>query len=197
MGKIHDDLEAFKTDRLFEFREFYQLKYKPGKLDPNHLVYRSYYEPLHINEGENVISGTQLIGVSTNPSFLAFLASDRCEDKSVVIIPVTGDKSTPVTPEKLDTPVITSAQINPGSTRSRLLVQWEPVHHATAYIVEYTTDGGTYKALPECSDDETSISQIIDDMSVLGVRMKAKGDGTNYTDSDLSSVVFPTTPNVT
>ena len=88
--------------------------------------------------------------------------------------------------EQLETPTITTgtlwAYVSYGANRH--LIVWESVENASGYELAYSADGNNWVSIEtaETSEIITGLSYG-DDMTY---RVRALGDGTNYTDSDWS-----------
>ena len=83
------------------------------------------------------------------------------------------------------TPLAVPAISSTSSTSDSITVNWSAVAHASGYYVQYKLSGGSYVTQSTTSTSYTITG--LDSDSAYVVRVRAKGDGTNYSNSNYSA----------
>ncbi|MBR0226601.1 MAG: fibronectin type III domain-containing protein, partial [Thermoguttaceae bacterium] len=94
-------------------------------------------------------------------------------------------KTAPV-PTPLTAPTITTT----SATTNSITIKWNPVTNASGYVVEYklaTDPESSFASMPQTSDTTITIPNLAP-VTSYNVRVYAKGDATNYSDSPYSAV---------
>ena len=94
-------------------------------------------------------------------------------------------------PTQLSTP--TNFVATPGNTQATFT--WDAVDHASSYTISYTPAGGVEQTLANATSPQV-ISGLTNDTEYT-CKIKAVGDGENYSDSDYSSTITVTPTSAT
>ncbi|MBR0226167.1 MAG: fibronectin type III domain-containing protein, partial [Thermoguttaceae bacterium] len=112
------------------------------------------------------------VGDATNYSDSDFSAIKAVKTKTVPV------------PPSLTAPTITTT----SATTNSITVKWNPVTNASGYVVEYKLATDTsYTAMSTTTDTTITIPNLVP-VASYNVRVRANGDGTNYSDSPYSAV---------